>query len=373
MKKPYVLLIPCLLFTGCATNDHLTLKENERTFEYGEAVSADPADYLKETDRAILDAVEVSVEQEGTLIEEQELRSTDEKGNPLDMLNVGEYDLHLRYEEEEETVHLVVTDTTAPEWVDFPKTLRLEKGSEKEALREHFQCKDLSKCSISIEGDYDLSKAGNYTITVIAKDASDNQISKECKLTVYEPKKTSSGGSAQSGNSGSSNTANQTPSTGNSSGGSSGQSGSSGGSSGGSSRPSTPQEPETPAASYHTAYARQVADLVNAQRASAGLDPLAWDPSLASAANIRSKELTVLFSHTRPDGTDCFTAISNPQDYVAFGENIAAGQPSPSVVMNAWMNSSGHRANILNTHYTKIGVSCYYKDGMYHWVQIFGG
>ena len=47
MKKPYVLLIPCLLFTGCATNDHLTLKENERTFEYGEAVSADPADYLK--------------------------------------------------------------------------------------------------------------------------------------------------------------------------------------------------------------------------------------------------------------------------------------------------------------------------------------
>lgn len=127
MKKPYVLLIPCLLFTGCATNDHLTLKENERTFEYGEAVSADPADYLKETDKAILDAVEVSVEQEGTLIEEQELRSTDEKGSPLDVLNVGEYDLHLRYEEEEETVHLVVTDTTAPEWVDFPKTLRLEK------------------------------------------------------------------------------------------------------------------------------------------------------------------------------------------------------------------------------------------------------
>ena len=150
MKKPYVLLIPCLLFTGCATNDHLTLKENERTFEYGEAVSADPADYLKETDKAILDAVEVSVEQEGTLIEEQELRSTDEKGNPLDVLNVGEYDLHLRYEEEEETVHLVITDTTAPEWVDFPKTLRLEKGSEKEELREHFQCKDLSKCSISI-------------------------------------------------------------------------------------------------------------------------------------------------------------------------------------------------------------------------------
>lgn len=369
MKKPYVLLIPCLLFTGCATNDHLTLKENERTFEYGEAVSADPADYLKETDKAILDAVEVSVEQEGTLIEEQELRSTDEKGNPLDVLNVGEYDLHLRYEEEEETVHLVITDTTAPEWVDFPKTLRLEKGSEKEELREHFQCKDLSKCSISIEGDYDLSKAGNYTITVIAKDASDNQISKECKLTVYEPKKTSSGGSAQSGNSGSSNTANQTPSTGNSSGGSSGQSGSSGGSS----KPSTPQEPETPAASYHTAYARQVADLVNEQRASAGLDRLAWDPSLSSAANIRSKELTVLFSHTRPDGTDCFTAISNPQDYVAFGENIAAGQPSPSVVMDAWMNSSGHRANILNSHYTKIGVSCYDKDDMYHWVQIFGG
>ena len=116
----------------------------------------------------------------------------------------------------------------------------------------------------------------------------------------------------------------------------------------------------------------QVLNLCNAERAKYGLAPLTWDAAnLAPGAAVRVQEITVYFSHTRPDGTRCFTAISNP-GWVS--ENIAAGQGTPQEVVNAWMNSSGHRANILNVRATKMGVGYVYVPGsMYghYWVQMF--
>ena len=120
------------------------------------------------------------------------------------------------------------------------------------------------------------------------------------------------------------------------------------------------------------AYEQQVLDLVNAERAKVGLAPLSWDASnLAPGAAVRAQEIVGYFSHTRPDGTSCFTAIRNPG---RVGENIAAGQRTPQAVMNSWMNSSGHRANILNAGYTKIGVGYVYVPGSpygAYWVQMF--
>ena len=58
---------------------------------------------------------------------------------------------------------------------------------------------------------------------------------------------------------------------------------------------------------------------------------------------------------------------------MAAGENIAMGQRTPKEVMNAWMNSKGHRENILNTSFDTIGVGCYEENGTYHWVQLFIG
>jgi len=120
------------------------------------------------------------------------------------------------------------------------------------------------------------------------------------------------------------------------------------------------------------AYEQQVLDLVNAERAKAGLAPLSWDASnLAPGAAVRAQEIVGYFSHTRPDGTSCFTAIRNPG---RVGENIAAGQRTPQDVMNSWMNSSGHRANILNAGYTKLGVGYVYVPGSpygSYWVQMF--
>lgn len=119
--------------------------------------------------------------------------------------------------------------------------------------------------------------------------------------------------------------------------------------------------------------AEAVTSLVNAARQDAGLSELELDADLCAAAQARAQEITQSFSHTRPDGSSCFTILEEfGISYRAAGENIAMGQRTPEEVMDGWMNSSGHRANILNGTFTSIGVG-YYVDGAgaAHWVQIF--
>ena len=119
--------------------------------------------------------------------------------------------------------------------------------------------------------------------------------------------------------------------------------------------------------------AEAVASLVNAARRDAGLSELELDADLCAAAQARAQEIAQSFSHTRPDGSSCFTILEEfGISYRAAGENIAMGQRTPEEVMDGWMNSSGHRANILNGTFTSIGVG-YYVDGAgaAHWVQIF--
>ena len=123
-------------------------------------------------------------------------------------------------------------------------------------------------------------------------------------------------------------------------------------------------------------YEMQVLSLVNAHRTSAGLSPLSWDDSLGQAADIRAEEITRTMSHTRPDGSSCFTVISQLGiSGRTFGENIAAGQKTPEAVTTAWMNSPGHRANIMNGSFSRIGIGYYPASGGYrhYWVQLFAG
>lgn len=132
----------------------------------------------------------------------------------------------------------------------------------------------------------------------------------------------------------------------------------------------TPSPSDGGSYEYNSAYCTEVLRLVNEERAKQGLSSLAWSDSLAESATVRAKEIIVKFSHTRPDGTSCFTV--NPK---ARGENIASGYNSPQAVVTAWMNSPGHRANILNSSYTTLGIG-YVKsaEGGYthYWVQLFG-
>lgn len=120
-------------------------------------------------------------------------------------------------------------------------------------------------------------------------------------------------------------------------------------------------------------YAEQVVKLVNEERAKAGLSALELDNRIASAALIRAQEIKTSFSHTRPDGRKFSTVLTdNGIRFMGAGENIAWGQTSPEQVMNAWMNSDGHRANILDANFTKIGVG-HYQDaaGRHYWAQLF--
>lgn len=114
-------------------------------------------------------------------------------------------------------------------------------------------------------------------------------------------------------------------------------------------------------------YAFQVLELVNKERAAVGADPLVMDESLLETAMERGFETVLYWSHTRPSGLDCGTANN-----LLFGENIAVGQGSPKSVMNSWMNSSGHKSNILSKGYETIGIGCVNYNGTLYWVQCFG-
>lgn len=119
-------------------------------------------------------------------------------------------------------------------------------------------------------------------------------------------------------------------------------------------------------------YVNEVLSLVNKYRNQNGLASLTLDSSLCNAADIRAKEIKTSFSHTRPNGTSCFSVLSELGiSYGGAGENIAYGQSTPEEVMTAWMNSDGHRANILGSSFTKLGVGVYSSGGTLYWAQMF--
>lgn len=121
-----------------------------------------------------------------------------------------------------------------------------------------------------------------------------------------------------------------------------------------------------------TSYAAQVVSLVNQERAKYNLAPLTMHTTISSAAMTRAKEITTSFSHTRPNGTSFSTVLKeNGISYKGSGENIAWGQKTPQEVVTGWMNSAGHRANILNEKFTQIGIGYYVENTTPYWVQLF--
>lgn len=131
--------------------------------------------------------------------------------------------------------------------------------------------------------------------------------------------------------------------------------------------------PENTVPDDEHAFIQEVVNLVNAERAKEGLSPLSIDAKVQAAAQVRAKECEQSFSHTRPNGTSFSTALKEQNvSYRSAGENIAWGQKTPQEVVTAWMNSSGHRANIMNKNFTTIGVG-YYENasGTDYWCQLF--
>ncbi len=121
-------------------------------------------------------------------------------------------------------------------------------------------------------------------------------------------------------------------------------------------------------------FEREVVRLVNVERTKAGLKELTYDWELSRVARIKSQDMkdNKYFSHNSPTYGSPFDMMKSfGIRYRSAGENIAKGQATPQAVVNAWMNSSGHRANILNSSFTHIGVG-YVASGKY-WTQMFIG
>ncbi len=111
---------------------------------------------------------------------------------------------------------------------------------------------------------------------------------------------------------------------------------------------------------------------VNAARAQNGLSALTLDANMNRAAAVRAAELAQSFSHTRPNGSRGLTALNEAGvSYRMAGENIASGQQTAQAVVSAWMNSSGHRANILSASFGRMGVGQATIGGRTYWVQLF--
>ncbi|MGW7458684.1 CAP domain-containing protein [Streptomyces sp. NPDC054797] len=129
-----------------------------------------------------------------------------------------------------------------------------------------------------------------------------------------------------------------------------------------------------PAGDGHSAEEAAVLALVNQERAQAGCGPVRANPPLAALAGAFSRDMAVrgFFSHTDPDGNSPWDRATNAGLSGLGGENIARGQGDAEAVMKAWMNSPGHKANILNCEFRTLGVGAHFAAGGPWWTQDFG-
>ncbi|MDP4119626.1 MAG: CAP domain-containing protein [Bacillota bacterium] len=126
--------------------------------------------------------------------------------------------------------------------------------------------------------------------------------------------------------------------------------------------------------SNYDAEIKSVVDLVNKERTSHGLKAIARRTDIEPAAAIRAKEISTKFSHTRPNGKRGLDILKEYKiTTTCSGENIAEGYSTAQQVMKGWMNSTGHRANILRSNFTGLGVGVYKQGNTMYWVQIFVG
>ena len=131
---------------------------------------------------------------------------------------------------------------------------------------------------------------------------------------------------------------------------------------------------ETPEVSTQAAYENKVLELVNVERAKYGLSPLEMDESVRNVARIKSSDMRQnnYFDHNSPTYGSPFDMLKQfGINYKSAGENIAQGYQTPEAVVQGWMNSPGHRANILNESFTHIGIG--YDAQGHYWTQMFIG
>ena len=173
-----VIFLIGLLFLS--NKDRIVLKKDTFIFELGEEVPFDAAYYLNDDSIKNINQIEFDLEsRESVTIQENKLLS-----NKKDYLDVGKYPALLSYKKETKKFMIEVKDTTKPEFKEFNDKIVIEQNAKDVDLTKFFKAEDLTHVELSIKGEYDLSKIGDFVISVVATDEFKNQSKKEFTLTV---------------------------------------------------------------------------------------------------------------------------------------------------------------------------------------------
>ena len=339
MKKKLKVFVPIMIVLGIflvvlfivvRDTSKIELKEQKFIYELGDDITSDVSYYLKDT---------ASIKN----IKDYKLNSDkliEEKGKFImknsEFVPIGKYEFNVKYKTKEQKFIIEVVDTIAPEFISSKESVELEETTEKIDLLTYFEVKDLSKVSLSLEGEYDLSKAGEYQLKVVAKDDSGNTSSKGFILKINEkevPKQTI----AQENNNDQSNNSNDTQQ-----------------------QTKTIASSSTNQNTSSIGYRKDISDSyviqLNNYRRENGLSELPVILEAQNEADRRSKELVNNYSH---DGSG-----------YGFGEIIGHGDAGGDFI-NAWKNSPSHNATILREENTAIAASVYEINGIWYAVVVF--
>ena len=306
----------------------LKLLKNKIEIEYGNSISYDVKNYvdLSELDQNEIKKIQLKIE------------DTPQK----ECLDIGQYKIKVQYKKQNQYIDVIVKDSTSPTLKKGKDILETDvgKGISNELIQKEFVFDDLSDVKIDFyDNDVNYKKAGKYKACVEACDTSYNKTSKEIVVKVKEeqkeiPKKEEI--KEKKYKKESTNIVEKV----------------------------AVQKEEVP---VNNNIETEVIRLINQERSYVGLPALSTNQALYQNTNTRANEISQSFSHTRPDGQDWYSVLT--VSYHSAGEILASGQESASEVVNDWMNSDSHRANILDNSFTSC---CAIRNGN-NWVVLFIG
>ena len=342
MKKKVVLISICLivvflvgllLLINKETNT-IILKSDIFTYELGEEISADVSNYLKDADSTKNINEYKIVTDDFEIVDKMLVINKDGE-------KVGDYNINIVYKKISKKVIIKVVDTTSPEFTAFDENIKIEQTSEEVDLTKNFETSDLSEVKITLEGEYDLTKEGNYEINVIATDSSGNKSEKKSTITVYKKEvvKETPVAKQESNSNPSSKKEESKPSNNNNT----------------SNNTSAPK-PETPSPRYRKDISDTYITQINAYRKANGLNELPVTAEAQAEADRRAKELSTYYSH---DGVG-----------YGFGEIIGNGSIGVDFIA-AWKNSPSHNATMLRDHTVAMAASVFEHNNKWYTIVSF--
>lgn len=305
----------------------IELKSKEFNYEFGEKISSNASSYLKNGE-AIKNIKAYKLSSETLKIKNDNFIMKDS-----DVIPIGKYTITVSYKNKKEEFVIKVADTIAPEFISYKELIELEETSENVDLTSYFEATDLSDVTLSIEGEYDLSKAGEYNLKVLAKDKNSNVTFKKFVLKVIKKELNQDKESEQKSNANS----NSTTSSKNES-------------------KVTENNPISSSPTYRKDISNNYVNQINIYRKEKGLTELSVTMEAQNEADRRAKELVNNYSH---EGSG-----------YGYGEIIGHGSVGVDFI-TAWKNSPTHNATILREQNTSIASSVYEVNNHWYAVIVF--